>query len=421
MYSRIYTLLEILNIILCLHFLYGKKIRVNIGTVLIICADALVFEVIARYETQSMVYVLMYALIFAYTVSEFGIHIREAVLSNILYFVILGIIELFVNLPLVLLRVDMFPDGLIGLYVNIATMGILCLLKSVLYNIFNFVIKRNVIATITTISFGLILVYMMLQSKTVLRISLEDFLIILIFGILIFILSYCWQIEREKVREKEMELQMHNLYDASFKEMIMTIQEKQHDFHNHIQAIQCQHYTIHTYEELVAEQEEYCEMIIDDNKFYRLLNYNAPVLTGFLYGEFIKADKKGIEIEYSVKVKESISELPEYIFIEIMGILLDNAVEAVKDQERKVIVLNLEKTEKALTLEVGNPAEGISYAQLQHFFERGYSNKKDHSGIGLSKIFKYSEKYGFDLIVDKREKEEKEWLFFRIGFGSCSH
>ena len=41
--ERLYTLMEICNIICCLHFIYNKKIKIDIQSVLLICADCILF------------------------------------------------------------------------------------------------------------------------------------------------------------------------------------------------------------------------------------------------------------------------------------------------------------------------------------------------------------------------------------------
>ena len=200
---------------------------------------------------------------------------------------------------------------------------------------------------------------------------------------------------------------MHKCYDESFKELIKTIRERQHDFHNHIQAVKSLHYSIQTYDELVAEQDKYCDALMEDNRLYGLLNVHSP------------ADAAGVRIEYSVKIRQSITSIPEYILVEIAGILLDNAMEAVLENEHRGIEFYLSQEEDMLSLEVGNPVENVSYTDVSMFFKAGYSKKAEHTGLGLYKVFQYSRKYGFDVIAKKQEKKNQEWLFIKINYGSC--
>ena len=227
---------------------------------------------------------------------------------------------------------------------------------------------------------------------------------------MICFISYCWQSEKEKRHEKELELQMNQLYGDSFKELIETIQEKQHDFHNHIQAIKSQHYAIHTYDELVKAQEQYCNVLVDDLKYYKLLNKDNPIVTGFLYGKFTEADRQGIRIDYRVELDGNIENVPIYILVEIIGILWDNAVEFVKEEKEKYVKIFLEKRIDNVKIEISNPINDMSLDEISQLFDRGYSGKKNHSGIGLSKIKKYAEKYKFKVMANKKRKDNKYWL-----------
>ena len=125
MCERIYVLLEIVNIVLCLHYLWGKKPKINLGTVLVICTDVLIFELINQYDADMAGYVLMYFLIFVYTVSEFGSSMPDALLGNVLYILLLGTAQLLVNLPFLVLHIPLFSENVLGIYTNIMVMLLL--------------------------------------------------------------------------------------------------------------------------------------------------------------------------------------------------------------------------------------------------------------------------------------------------------
>ena len=209
MCERIYVLLEIVNIVLCLHYLWGKKPKINLGTVLVICTDVLIFELINQYDADMAGYVLMYFLIFVYTVSEFGSSMPDALLGNVLYILLLGTAQLLVNLPFLVLHIPLFSENVLGIYTNIMVMLLLFFLKQKLHFLFDLATgKRGVHVFIIVISGGAVILSTF-RYKLFLMISIEELLVILIFGSLICILSYCWQAEREKVRIKQVELQMH--------------------------------------------------------------------------------------------------------------------------------------------------------------------------------------------------------------------
>lgn len=414
MIRRIYALLEICNIILCLHSLHGRKIRVDLPGILLVCADALIFELIHAYAVNPIMISMLYILTFEYSMVEFGRDAKRALISNMLYVMIVGILQLMVSIPMILFPMDGLSDNLLAVYINLGVLVVQYLLRRKLYQLFELVLKKNVVIFLVTAIFCASLIQSIIKYKRYMKISLDELLMLMIFGSMVCILSYCWQMEREKLYAKEVELKMQEVYVASFREMIEGIRERQHDFYNHIQAIRCQHYSIHSYEELVREQDAYCEMILQDNKYYKLLSSSNPVITGFLYGKFTEADKRGIEIEYSVKVLPGDREIPVFILIEILGILWDNAVEAVADIEESRVALKIEEYEESLRIEMANPIKNISRAEIIQFFENGYSSKEGHMGLGLGKLQKYSRKYGFDLLVDKENRDKSEWLIISV-------
>ncbi|MGF0031484.1 sensor histidine kinase [Bariatricus sp. SGI.154] len=421
MIRRIYALLEICNVILCLHFLHGRKIRVDLPGILLVCADALIFELIHTYAVNPIMISMLYILTFVYSMVEFDRDVKRTLISNMLYVMIVGILQLMVSIPTILFPQDGLSDNLLAVYINLGVLVVQYLSRRKLHQLFELVLKKNVVIFVVTAIFCASLVQSIIQYKRYMKMSLDELLMLMTFGSMVCILSYCWQMEREKLYAKEVELKMHEVYDDSFREMIESIRERQHDFYNHIQAIRCQHYSIHNYEELVREQDAYCEMVLQDNKFYRLLSSSNPVITGFLYGKFSEADRRGIEIEYSVKILPGDREIPVFILIEILGILWDNAIEAVADIEESRVALKIEEDEDSLRIEMANPIKNISRAEIMRFFENGYSSKEGHMGLGLGKLQKYSRKYGFDLLVDKENRDKSEWLIIGVMITKSRH
>lgn len=201
--------------------------------------------------------------------------------------------------------------------------------------------------------------------------------------------------ERRISSRIEKDLQVHELYDESFKNLLDTIRKKQHEYNNHIQAILSMHYSIHTYEELVQEQKAYCDSLVEDTRYYGLLNGKWPVLSGFLYSKFIEADKKGIHIKYAVRVERRSYKIPEFVMVEILGILVDNAMEAVEGSEYPIIYVSIEDADE-FRIEIGNPVQGLTQKEMMQFFDKGYTSKEGHSGLGLCKLAEYSQRYGID-------------------------
>lgn len=416
MMTHLYTIIEFLNTIVCIHFLYNKKLKLNIPIILLLLLNAVVFGLINTYHLSPAIILALHISIFLYTLIYMENNIKLAILSNMLTSIITGLLPLLAGLPWMFVITD-FPDSdIIALIANASTLIILFLIRKFLGKLFHLLSKQNKLIYCSIALFFSLLIASVIYYKETMEISFEQLFLLIMFGSLIIFLSYSWQKERELLHIREMESHMHELYDASFHNLISSIKEKQHDFHNHLQTLKSLHYTIHSYEELVKEQDKYCSEILEDNKFYGLLNSGSPVLSGFLYGKFLDADKKQIHIDYFISILHRHFPVPEYILVEITGILWDNAVEyiAVNHDLEKCIYLQITETANELTIETGNPVHPLSYAEITDFFQYGNSKKKNHSGIGLNKILKYRDDYHFLLTVDKQNRKEGTWLFIKI-------
>ena len=391
MLQRISTLLEMANIIGLLHIFFDKKNYINPYSIILVISDLIIFELINMYGVDRIIVLILYFLVFGYTMVNFKVGIRQLLLANILYVIILGIMQAAVGMTLLLFGIDEIEGDILAFIINSVTLCLISFLHTTMYRFYHAITKKRWNGLFIIIAYFVYVVSNIISYKIFEELSIYQLVTIVLFGFMFCILIYYWQNEREKVYRKDLELQMSQLYGESFNELIEIIQEKQHDFNNHIQAIKSQHYTINTYEELVAAQSEYCAKVTNDNKYYKLLNANEPILSGFLYGKCKEADTKDIRIVYEVTADGSDANIPIHILIEIIGILWDNAIEFLDDFDKKddkEINIVFNKSIGRWQLQISNPIGNISYSEIETYFSKGYSQKENHLGIGLSKITK---------------------------------
>lgn len=312
-------------------------------------------------------------------------------------------------LILTLLRLESLADSLSAIFINLIAFIILLLIRKKLHSLYKFAAKKNFMVFMAFLVAFSVTIIGIIQYKKEMETSVGQFMMLLLVGSLICILVYSWQSEKENKSKVERELQMHKMYDNSFAGLIATMRKKQHEFHNHLQAIVGMHYMIKTYEELVEEQQKYVGTLLHENKFYHLLSSDWHVLAGFLYSKFLEADAKGIGIKYTLGVQQEMCRVPEFVMIEILGILLDNAIEAVEKIENPMIYVRVVK-EETFSIQVANTIEDLAYGKVVQFFEEGYSSKEGHQGLGLHKIAEYGQRYHFEPKVLKINFEERDCL-----------
>lgn len=232
-----------------------------------------------------------------------------------------------------------------------------------------------------------------------------------------------WMSSEMEKQQKQEELKMYELYTKTFEDLITAIRIKQHEFNNHINAIKCLPYTAQNAKELIAEQNRYCDAVLEDTEIVKLLKLeSSPVLCGFLYSKLIFAQSLDIYFIYEVDPINVERYVTIHHFIEMTGILFDNAVEALVKEKRiennsGKIILRLSSYENTkLLLEVANISRIYTNEEIEEFFVTGKSSKGDNRGVGLSRVKLLIQKYKADLHVTNQQYHEENYLSFRIIF-----
>nr|WP_255771015.1 ATP-binding protein [Oceanobacillus alkalisoli] len=164
----------------------------------------------------------------------------------------------------------------------------------------------------------------------------------------------------------------------------------------------------------------------DVEKFIRVLNMDyheeigfvtdkikSPAIAGFLLGKRSELREQGVELtidEYSHFPNIKMDEILHDLLLSI-GILLDNAKEAVSKSEQKHVTLFLkfDTDEAVIMIEVEDTGSGIENEYLEKIFERGFSTKGETRGYGLDAVQTIANHY--DGIVDVQSSTESGSIF----------
>ena len=171
--------------------------------------------------------------------------------------------------------------------------------------------------------------------------------------------------------------------------------------------------SVDNYDELVKLQREYSNKILKDNEDSKILNFiNSPILSGFVYSKVDKARELGIDVAYDVLYEGNDEAISVYILVEIIGILMDNAIEAVmaSDEIEKKIDFTLRDDDKCLKVIVKNEAYNLSRNDIPKLFSANSSSKGEGRGLGLKKIKDYQKQYGYSIVTNF----ENHWITFEI-------
>ena len=256
---------------------------------------------------------------------------------------------------------------------------------------------------------GIIFLFI-LQIKLLRNVNVVLFIFVMPALLILLIMLVKWTIAQEEVDEMRHEIELTNRMDEKYNELVDDIRIKQHGFKNHITAILSTHYTYKTYEKLVKAQDEYCNVLLKTNKYNNLLQIRNKVLAGFLYEKFQEMEGDGVAIKCETSASVKDCKIPAYYLIEILGILLDNALEATKVTERNIIIVAINETENKYSFSVRNISMHVTYEEIENWFHKGASSKGNNRGLGLYQVKRLCQELGCNICCKIVEYEQDSWI-----------
>lgn len=129
-----------------------------------------------------------------------------------------------------------------------------------------------------------------------------------------------------------------------------------------------------------------------------------PVLAGFLMGKLSYAREENVDfsIGSDTIIPEPADPKTTHELITIVGNLIDNAIEAMRETEDKTLEVNLRYSSRWLTIEVLDSGPGIPEEFQREVFEKGFSTKGENRGYGLYLAAKSVKNLGGALTIDSK-------------------
>ena len=107
-------------------------------------------------------------------------------------------------------------------------------------------------------------------------------------------------------------------------------------------------------------------------------------------------------------------KLPKYKIIEVIGILIDNSVEAALDNNTKEIDVGIAETDSNIRINISNPYEYVTQDTISEWLSEGVSSKGKERGIGLANVVRTVEEYGIEFAVYCEEINEVNYVVFNV-------
>lgn len=153
------------------------------------------------------------------------------------------------------------------------------------------------------------------------------------------------------------------------------------------------------------ELEDDCQRV---NNLY-ILNpevVNNDGIYNLLTKKYYEADSKDIKVNITFLLDLSKLNMKIYEFARILGILLDNAIEASSECKEKIINISFrDDTKNSRQLVTIENTYNDKNIDTEKIFEKGISGKENHTGLGLWEVRKIIKKSdNINLFTTKNEK-----------------
>lgn len=229
---------------------------------------------------------------------------------------------------------------------------------------------------------------------------------------------YLWLIIHSVIRFKQLEtttlrLQESKLYNKTLSRMNDNIRCFKHDFCNIVQSIGGYIQT-----EDIKGLKTYYSDLIDDCQLSNNLSQlnpnliNNPALYNLITSKFLVADSKGIKFNIDIFLDVNSIKMKTYELTRILGILLDNAIEAANELEEKLVTITFKmdsiNNRQLIIIENSYSNKNID---IEKIFEKAYTTKENNTGLGLWEVRKILKKnHNINLFTSKNNTLFKQQL-----------
>ncbi len=255
-------------------------------------------------------------------------------------------------------------------------------------NAFQFVYKKmekkqQIMLLVFAILMVIITALLYINITTIFKLDVY-YSITLISIILFFLLYYFYMDERNSYEKLSDEYNTVFDYVQNFENWIDDEQMSRHELKNSLAAIR----EITNDKKVIKKIDEILKMtvIVDDHYIEQLKGIPKGGLKGLIYYKIAIASNNdvGMVAEISSKVTELIKSLSEEQLRQIcilLGIYLDNAIEAATLSKKKLVTLEVYPLENQLQFVISNTYE--NKIPLEEIKKKGYSTKGEGRGKGL--------------------------------------
>lgn len=245
------------------------------------------------------------------------------------------------------------------------------------------------------------------QNDSYVLISGVLYFLYFITSILLFIIILKYMLKEQEIKQQEQLTEAKEKYVKEIETSYDSLRRLKHDYVNIISA-----FKIYIDEEDIQGLKKYyyeefsqlnTELLKQNEWLNALQGIKLSEIKSILFYKSSMAYEKNIKVTIEIREEISCIGMSTAILGQILGILLDNAIEASELAPKKDIDIAVIKNEKSQIFMIQNTYEG-TLPSINRIFEHGFTTKKENRGIGLVTVRDYADKIN-NLYLDTQISE----------------
>ena len=383
-------------------YIFGRIIIVNrrhkniMIDVLILLGFILLNILVFKYTTgtiKTIITCLLYSSLFF---SIFKIKLSKSIFTSIVYIILLVIPDLLTlggAIYIFDVSKEFCYESLSGSIIsNFSVLGIMIILtvsiRKPLKKLINYNLSTNKkIIVMSSITLVMLAIFFYNLIKTFeFNNNIITYLVIIVMLICILLYLFKQKIENEKISKKYDELlDVMKSYESDIEEQ----RTLRHETKNEFATIKCKLQDKEDNKTII----EYIDSVIDEKekagstKYSKFKYLPSSGLKGFFYYKFIEAEKKGISVSVNISKQIENSFLKDIEtkdfkdLARIIGVYLDNAIEASSTSEDKKLGIEMYLIKEKIEIIITNTFN--NEINLDKIGKESFSTKGKHRGHGL--------------------------------------
>ena len=268
--------------------------------------------------------------------------------------------------------------------------------KHINITVFDNINKRSKLILLSNMFVALVVIFMQMYLIGYYNDTLPSFIVFLniLFLVAYFVINFYSIAKTMSLQKTQVDLEQEKQYNKTLQILHDNLRAFKHDFANIISGIGGYVET----DDIEGLKKYYKQLLQDCNQVSNLgsLNpdsINSPAVYSVLANKYYKADAAGIKISLDSFIDFNHLYMGIYEFTRILGILMDNAIEAASECDEKYIHVEIRnddsRNRQLLIVENTFKNKDINVDKI---YEKGYSTKPHNTGLGLWEVEKILKK-----------------------------